>query len=52
MLLSASDYQSLQTEELRQFLASGLHELFFMHQHSNEEISFLPTKEELKAAGK
>lgn len=52
MLLSADKYHSLGAEDLRDLLANGLNELFFIYQHSNGEIPFLPTKEALEAAGK
>lgn len=52
MLLGASDYQLLKAENLREMMTSGLVELFYIHQHSNGEIPFVPTQEELVAAGK
>ena len=51
VLLGASNYQSLKTEDLREMMAAGLVELFYIHQYSNGDIPFLPTQEELKAAG-
>lgn len=52
MLLSANNYQSMPAEELQQMLATGLQDSFFIYQHSNGEIPFLPTKEELETFGR
>lgn len=52
MLIGASDYHPINVEKLRGLMAHGLTDLFFIYQHSNGEIKFLPTKEELVAAGK
>ncbi|WP_164667768.1 tetratricopeptide repeat protein [Virgibacillus doumboii] len=52
LLLGASEYPLVTPEKLRELIAIGLVDLFHIYQFSNGEIPFLPTKEELEAAGK
>lgn len=52
VLIGASDYDAMNAETLRQIVAHSLTDLFYISQQSNDEIKFLPTKEELVAAGK
>ncbi|WP_077302117.1 tetratricopeptide repeat protein [Virgibacillus pantothenticus] len=49
-LVTAYKYDKLDAKGLRDLLAVGLEKLFYMHQRSNGEISFVPTKEEIEAA--
>ncbi len=50
MLLHAREYKKLPAEKLRDMLAIGLRELFIMSDHTDGEVSILPTPEELEAS--
>lgn len=52
MLLSAEAYQKMPAEKLREMLAIGLQLLFLMSEHTNSEIPFLPTLNEIEASGR
>lgn len=52
VLLNAGEYKYLKAETLRDMLTNCLIDLLYIHQYSQGEISFLPTFEELKMAGK
>lgn len=48
MLLGAAAYKKMPAVKLREMLASGLQLLFFMSDHTNGEVPFLPTLDEIK----
>ncbi|WP_299093872.1 type IV pilus biogenesis/stability protein PilW [uncultured Metabacillus sp.] len=52
MLLSAEAYKRMPAVKLREILANGLLLLFLMHDHTNGEVPFLPTLDEIKASGR
>jgi hypothetical protein len=52
MLLSAEAYKKMPAEKLREMLAIGLQLLFLMSDHTNGEVSFLPTLDEIQASGR
>ncbi|OIJ20561.1 hypothetical protein BKP45_08735 [Anaerobacillus alkalidiazotrophicus] len=52
MLLCAEGYKKMPAVNLREMLAIGLQLLFMMDDHTNGEVAFLPTLDELKASGR
>jgi hypothetical protein len=52
MLLVAEKYKKMPAENLREMLANGLRLLFMMHDHTNGEVPFLPTADEIKGSGR
>lgn len=52
LLLGASDYSIIPAVNLRSIITEALMDLLFISLETNEEISFLPTREELKKADK
>lgn len=52
MLLYAEEYKKIPAENLREMLANGLMLLFLISQHTNGEVSFFPTLEEVQASGR
>lgn len=52
MLLSAEAYKKMPAVKLREMLANGLYLLFLMYDHTNGEVPFLPTLDEIIASGR
>lgn len=50
MLLHAKEYKKLPAENLREMLAIGLQVLFMMSDHTDGEVPFLPTPQEIEAS--